>query len=361
MAKTVAFGNNEYTEILTKLVPVDFIVDEFSSEKSAYNCPIVRLSEVSQADNMINCVYNSRAAYAHLKLRSQGFKPIFIGDFVNRHPKEFAATMLAQAQAGINEDFAIIERCLPYFADQQSRDELTAIVQFRYTLDIQHLMHFDVKIDQQYFENFVLNKKFNCLIDGGAYDGHDSIRFIELFDPIHQVYLFEPNIKNIELIKSNIAKRNMTEFLSSGKITVKNACLSDKLGYAFLEGEGTETKITKIFDKLPSSPRHEGNCAEEVSGYIETTSIDTEVSEMITNDINARVLVKLDIEGAEMSALKGAIQSRDNENVGFAISAYHLPHDLTDIFTWLQSSSISRKYYFRHYSNGICESVLFAI
>lgn len=327
---TYIFGNTEYTPILCRLFAVAGIVDDFSDAKSFYGVPRLKLSDIPLDCPIINTVNNSRAYQIQVLLVEAGFSDIqFIGDIINAFPESFNGTLLKTAQDGMKADYSKLIKLSELLEDDISRIEFKAILDFRLTLKIEHLSSFKVKIDEQYFEPFVTEIDFENLIDGGAYDGADSKRFTQLFPKYSEVFLLEPSDANILRVKRTLADLR--------DVTIIAACLGESEGTVQFSGEGTAAKIVDTGGQT-----------------VLIKTIDSFYSQRKT-------LVKLDIEGAEMSALRGAPRSLADANYGFAISAYHLADDLLNIIEILRDSCKSRKLYFRHYSGGLCESVLFAL
>ena len=324
------FGNTEYTPYLNSIFTIKGIIDELSPQSTISGIPNVSLNDIGKHEKIINTVNNSRAYQAQKRLIDEGFiQTIFIGELINQYPSEFESTFLAQTQHAMKTDYKTLLGELDNFEDERSKVEFKNILDFRLTLEIGCLSSFKVKIHQQYYEDFLLNCDFKALIDGGAYDGEDSKRFIELFPSYKQVIVLEPSDSNRLLVEKKLK--------SYANIHIINACLGENNGHIRFEGEGTAAKVVQ-----------EGGIK------VEQRCIDS-------FNISERTLVKLDIEGAEMTALKGASEAFSNPNYSFAISAYHLPHDLLDILKVFKSSMINRKLYFRHYSGGFAESVLFAV
>lgn len=71
--------------------------------------------------------------------------------------------------------------------------------------------------------------------------------------------------------------------------------------------------------------------------------------------------IKMDVEGAELSALKGAKKLIAKNHPKLAICLYHKPEDIYDIPIFIKQLDSSYKLYIRHYSNYITETVLYAI
>lgn len=323
------FGNTEYTDVLIKDFNVVGIIDDYSNADVIKGIKRFSLSGLSENDNIVSVVNNSRAFHAYQMLRDKSFtQVIFIGSLINQFPNSFQHTFLYQSQQAMKQLAPKMDEVAEAFADQESKVQFKQLVAFRQTLDLNHLSNMEVKIDQQYFESFVCNKAYQNLIDGGAFDGHDSKRFMQLFPNYNKIYLVEPQSDNLTTIKDRFQSRLNCELI--------HACLGSKHGQIRLSGEGTAAKIS------------------DTGQLVEMRTIDS-------FQTSGSTLVKLDIEGAEVDCLNGAKQALSDPKFGFAISAYHLPNDFWDIYQILKSAPVKRALYFRHYSSGFAESVMFAV
>ena len=324
------FGNTGFLKELSSCYKILGIVDEVSDAREIHGIPCVNLDEIPKGTPIINCVVNSRTATVEKRLQKEGFsQQIFIGQVISNNPELFSNHFLRRAQIAMSCDAKELLEQSSMFADQQSRDEFEKIIQFRCSLDIAHLRDFDLRIDEQYFEPFMSDCGFRHLIDGGPYDGADTLRFANLFPDYKRITAVEPSRKAIRLLSKNL---NSLE-----RFRIVNACLGEQPGTVGFSGDGMSACID------PKSPN----------------KVDMVTLDSLHED--GRTLVKLDIEGAETPALRGARECLADPNYSFAISAYHLPHDFLDILRILRESPIARDFYFRHYSTGFCESILFAI
>jgi hypothetical protein len=68
----------------------------------------------------------------------------------------------------------------------------------------------------------------------------------------------------------------------------------------------------------------------------------------------------MDIEGAELEALKGAKKTLLLFKPKLAISVYHNLHDLWTIPQWIESLDLGYQFYLRHFTIHSEETVLFA-
>jgi FkbM family methyltransferase len=111
----------------------------------------------------------------------------------------------------------------------------------------------------------------DVVVDGGANFG----AFTTLVSPrVKQVYSIEPNPENFELLKQNVDNNRLTN------VTAINAALADKVGESLFEGRGEEGHLAG--HGLP----------------VKTITLDS----LGPNPPSA---IKLDIEGAEVIAVRG--------------------------------------------------------
>jgi hypothetical protein len=74
------------------------------------------------------------------------------------------------------------------------------------------------------------------------------------------------------------------------------------------------------------------------------------------------IFIKMDIEGSEMEALKGAASTIRTKKPRLAISVYHKPEDIITIPAFLQNLVPEYKFYLRHDCLvNLTETVLYAI
>lgn len=69
----------------------------------------------------------------------------------------------------------------------------------------------------------------------------------------------------------------------------------------------------------------------------------------------------MDVEGAELIALKGAEQTIKKYKPKLAISIYHKPNDLWEIPLLIKSWVPEYKIYIRHYNVVSSETIMYAI
>jgi hypothetical protein len=70
--------------------------------------------------------------------------------------------------------------------------------------------------------------------------------------------------------------------------------------------------------------------------------------------------IKMDIEGAELAALKGAEHTLRCFKPELAICVYHRLEDFFDVTDYLASLQLGYRFFLRHFTIHIDETVLFA-
>ena len=72
--------------------------------------------------------------------------------------------------------------------------------------------------------------------------------------------------------------------------------------------------------------------------------------------------LKMDIEGAELNALKGAEQTIRKQRPKLAICIYHSNQDMLEIPLWVMSLNLGYKLYVRHHDRGhLADTILYAV
>lgn len=96
---------------------------------------------------------------------------------------------------------------------------------------------------------------------------------------------------------------------------------------------------------------------EEQTGTASTISIDDFVK---LNNINAIDFIKMDIEGAEPMALKGAIETIKRFRPKLAIAIYHSMDDFVNIPNWILNLGLDYEIFIGHYTIHAEETICFA-
>ena len=192
-------------------------------------------------------------------------------------------------------------------------------------------------IGDQYFDFDIIKfKGQEAFVDAGAFDLATSREFLghcKRKNVAGFVYAFEPDGISYEKCLKKISSEDINN------IQLINACLwSEKTSLSFEEegtGSSAVSKKGKAFVKaLPLDGLEQKKCV---------------------------TFIKMDIEGAELNALRGARETILKNHPKLAICLYHKPEDIYDIPIYIKQLDPTYKLFIRHYSNYITETVLYAI
>jgi FkbM family methyltransferase len=173
-------------------------------------------------------------------------------------------------------------------------------------------------------------------IDGGCFDGADSRQFLDVAKrhtnaSVSKIIAYEPDEKSF-----NVCRKNMADLPF---FFIKNAGLWNK----------SETLRFLAIGRWGSCIQPAGNTD------INAVSLDEELAgQRVT-------FIKMDIEGAELNALKGAETTIRNQRPKLAICVYHKPEDIITIPEFIINLDINYKLYLRHQTLYSSDTVLYAV
>lgn len=200
-------------------------------------------------------------------------------------------------------------------------------------------------INEQYAYNMngvsVKTEKDDYVIDAGACWGDTALYFADRAGENGKVFSFEFIPQNVEILRKNLS---LNPALNTQIEIVENPLWSDSQTELYFNDNG------------PGSS-YRGGTQEKGLKFI-TVSIDDYVEQKSIPKID---FIKMDIEGAELEALKGAINTIKNYKPKLAISLYHKITDFKDIPEFINSLNLGYKFYLSHNTIHMEETVLFAI
>ena len=177
--------------------------------------------------------------------------------------------------------------------------------------------------------------EYATIFDCGAYIG-DSIKPIVDSIPEKKVnyYAFEP------------VHENVVEIYKNGNL--ENICKLEVLEY----GVGSEDSVMFFKKENDLEGGRFVDSEEEANDKLEIKAIDN-----INAEIKGNLYIKMDIEGAELAALKGARKTIETYKPYLAICLYHRKNDIIDIISYVKSLDIDYKLYLR----GGYHTILWAV
>ena len=175
------------------------------------------------------------------------------------------------------------------------------------------------------------------VVDCGGFTGDLMVALEKHEIKYKKVFSFEPNPRLYEEMCENVRRNHLED-----RFIPFHKGVWDSEGNAYLNF--SEGNIAG--GKLDLSKS--GTCVEIISidGFFKKQPVD---------------FIKMDIEGAELHALRGGITTIQRDRPILAISLYHSPHDVVDIPIYLMDELEHYIFMVRHHSFIGSETVLYAI
>ncbi len=169
-------------------------------------------------------------------------------------------------------------------------------------------------------------------VDGGCFHGETSQKFAKWAKSYKGIVAFEP-----ETVKLDICKKN---FMQSGlhDVTLVNAGLWSKDGCLSFISNGFWGTGSKFSEKGKTS--------------VEVRALDCIIKDKVS-------FIKLDIEGSELEALKGAKKTIQRDKPRLAICLYHKPQDIWEIPQYIKEIVPQYHMAVRHHMTNMYDTVLY--
>jgi FkbM family methyltransferase len=173
----------------------------------------------------------------------------------------------------------------------------------------------------------------DVVLDLGAFNGNSAIAFSRAAGPQGTIYAFEPNPVMQEILARNLAKMGC----SNVEIVPRGA--SDKSDVLKFTVKGAASRFDP-YGKID----------------VQVGKVDDFVFERGLSKVD---FIKLDVEGHEMLALRGAISTIRTFRPKLAVSVYHLHYDVHALTLFIRDVCPWYKFYLRHNATYDGELVLF--
>ncbi len=218
--------------------------------------------------------------------------------------------------------------------DDFSRKTLRTIIKYRITLRWQLLRK--IVVQPQYFvKDILLPMEGEVFIDGGAYTGDTISELVSVFGEgvnyCKKIYAFEPDA---------ISRRVLVERCKDyDNIVILPVGLWSEKTYLNFNMKGNRgSRICKDGTQVISVDSIDNLCADEKVTFI-----------------------KLDVEGSEQEALRGAERVIRRDKPRLAICIYHRPEDYFQIPFMIKEMVPEYKFYIRHHMYHQYDTVLYAV
>jgi len=313
------FGNN-----------IKGIIDDFCQDKSYMGYPIYKTEDIPKSSLVVMVSVANYTMSAMKNLREKGIENILDYFSLCQYDKK-AYRMIdhfADNQSDIEKNWDKYKKLYSMMADNESKRQLEKIINFRFNFDISELEGFDFAPSRQYFEEDIIEfDRDEVFVDGGGYCGETSLEFIKRAPDYKKIYFFEPSRDLLKKAMVNLNGENVSFY--------DNALYKSNQLISFSDSNNTSNKIDK-----------------SGSDKIEAVSLDNIIKDNVT-------FIKMDIEGAEVDALRGAKQIISKYKPKLAICVYHNQSDFWRVPETVLSYRNDYKIYLRHYTEGALETVMY--
>lgn len=239
-----------------------------------------------------------------------------------------------------NEDFDIFKKKAQIFKekredfvwlydslkDYKSKAVLLSILNNYYNFDLNGLNLVADKIYKHYFDLDLLSFcKNEVFVDVGAYTGDTVLDYIASYGmSYNKIYCYEITESMVLYIKNN--------FSNLPNIEIRNLAVAEKAGKLYLDANSTSASANRV--------------KEAGVDAVNAVSLDEDIKEKIS-------MIKMDIEGGEISAIKGAKEHIKNDLPKLFISVYHSNDDIITIPKLIRSYTDKYDFYLRYYGGNL--------
>lgn len=188
--------------------------------------------------------------------------------------------------------------------------------------------------DDYYDFDIITCNKEEVFVDLGAYNGDSTLSFINNFGVYKRIYCYEMTDSSMEIMKQRLADFDHIVYrqVAVGSMA-GTVCINPVNGLSSYTVMSQESNIEE--------PSH--------TIQIPMVKLDDDIQEPIT-------FLKMDIEGSELEAMKGAEQHIRNDKPKLAVCSYHNNHHIYEIPQLMKKYNPQYKLYMRY--NGPLDNPL---
>ena len=260
---------------------------------------------------------------------------------------------------GVLANIDRLENVARIFDDDFSRVTFYSLLAYRLTCDPNYLTAVGVGHGvEPYCPNaYVFNEDFfrfgenETYVDGGSFVGETIEKFIRATgNRFSRIFSFEPSAQNVATIRTRLARLS-SELLDGIEIHQKGLWSSDTelqfyralMVSAADPGQGSNPQSAHFI---------EGGILDHVHDYDQENAVLETLSVTTVDAVTGgkASLIKFEIEGAELAALHGAVQTIRSSRPKMALSIYHKAEDLHTIPDFVTGLDLGYRYALRQHN-----------
>lgn len=316
------------------LAHTKFIQDSIFQNKPVYALESHNIANPQDVSVIIGIEYFS---FAKEELQKYGFKHFYFFDACSENfCEQFDLEYIKKHDTEFTKAYNI-------FSEQRSKETFIGYLKAKIFCNFNDLFPYrdpSIYYNDLFFTHSKSNGKDEVMIDCGAFDGDSTLDFIKECKEYKMVYAFEPDLQNFQKLLQN-TKNHRVKAINKGvysrdDILKFHESKDDSAGSAFCNNGEIQIPVTTI-DSIVFNDKFNGG------GEIPIT------------------FIKMDIEGSELEALKGAKETIKQFKPKLAICVYHKKEDLLEIPQYILSLNPGYKLFLRNAASIPTDVVLYAL
>jgi FkbM family methyltransferase len=268
-------------------------------------------------------------------LTSRGCEHIIPVGYLNRRlPDVFTSREYSGSSEAVTASRSKIDTLSALLADELSCRVLMEKAEFYVDLDKRRLESIRSTTTIYFEPDIYPMSHHEVFVDGGAYIGDTFAEFTRRTNGRFRSYLaLEPDEQSFAALKIAAA--------SDDRVTAVRAALGER------STEGRLLSTHGVDARMMAEDEPGGDAVPIISldGYLHEPP----------------TFIKMDIEGSEAAALRGAAQVLLHGATALAVSVYHYPSDLWTIPLLLKQLMPSCRLFLRHYTDEVDDTVCYAV
>ncbi|MHC1749828.1 MAG: FkbM family methyltransferase [Cellulosilyticaceae bacterium] len=333
------FGLGKYFEDafvrddMKKRYHVNFLCDNDCNKwgKEYYGIKVISPTELKNIPNLLVIIMIGNANPIEKQLKKENIEYILVDElFLNTFMDE------NHEYNWINENSEKIIQAYSLMSDEASKKKYVELLCKRLDENSTENTWEEMYDCKEYFyvNKFSENESY---VDCGAFNGDTIEKFIEIVNGrFDNIYAFELDIRNFNELKKVCGRY-------SGNIECFNVGVADFK---------TTLEYNIRAEGIGSGIQYNEDMEEKAIGYVEKLD-DVLKDRKVT-------FIKMDIEGSEMSALKGAEELIKINKPKMAVAVYHKISDFWEVPLYLKQLNPEYKFTIKHHSTSMYDTDIYA-